>query len=93
MWTVRASSFPKKMSKPIANKANIIALDNVDSRWNNVLSLTLKQTKLMGKNLWAMMNQTLKMMLPQLIVKWKWWQVLKLVNPVSQCLIQPCICF
>jgi hypothetical protein len=26
------------MSKPIANKANIIALDNVDSRWNNVLT-------------------------------------------------------
>jgi hypothetical protein len=38
MWTMRASSFPKKMPKPIANKANIVALDDVDSRWNNVLT-------------------------------------------------------
>lgn len=35
---MRTSSFPKKKSKPIANKANIIALDNVDSHWNNVLT-------------------------------------------------------
>ncbi len=38
MWIVRGSSFPKKMSKPIANKANIIALDIADSHWSNVLT-------------------------------------------------------
>jgi hypothetical protein len=26
------------MWKPIANKANIIAIDSVDSHWNNVLT-------------------------------------------------------
>ncbi len=29
------SSFPKKMSKPIANKTNIVALNGIDACWNN----------------------------------------------------------
>jgi hypothetical protein len=33
------------------------------------------EVKLMGKNLQAMMNQTLEMMLPQFIMKCKWWHI------------------
>jgi hypothetical protein len=63
------------MSRPIANKNHIIGLDDVGGRWNNAFINFEVEVKLMGNNLQAMTSQTLEMMLPQLIMKCKWWHI------------------
>jgi hypothetical protein len=50
-------------------------------------SVTLRQTMLIELNLQATMSQTLEMMLPQLIMKCKWWQLLHPLNEVFQSLM------
>lgn len=63
------------MSRPVADKDRIIAQDDVDGRWNNAFTNFEVELKLMGNNFQAMMSQTLEMMLPQLIMKCKWWHI------------------
>jgi len=73
----------KKMAKPLAKKVETLDLDDVDVR-GTMPFVTLKQTMLMELNLQAMMSQTLEMILPQVIMKCKWWQLLCPLNEVFQ---------